>query len=272
MFTQVVGKVRLALAPAEPEWQHVPLYVTAWGLTTGPMPAGDRSVELAFDLVHHQLTVGSGHGDGAVLTLAGRSVAQFYEDVLAALGHLGVTVTINPKPQEVPDPIPFPEDDRAGYDPIWVARFHRLLGSVERVVQGFRAPFTGRHTKIQFFWGTFDIAYTRFSGVPASAPPGAGVIRRPSMDAEQYCCGFWPGDERRSEPAFFTFSFPKPEGLENASVDPGGWDPSMGEFILPYEAVRTARDPGGVLTRFFQQTYDATVQLGRWPSPVSAKT
>src|SRR5205823_5865225 len=169
----------------------------------GPVPDGDRSFEVAFDLLDHRLNVRSSGGEEVSFGLVGRSVAQFHEDVMEALGHIGVAVTINPKPQEVPDPIPFPEDDRAAYDPVWVPRFHVALTSVERVLQRFRASFRGRHTRVQFFWGTFDLNYVRFSGRPATPAPGAGVISRPSMDAEQFFCGFWPGDERKPEPAFF---------------------------------------------------------------------
>ena len=266
MFTQVVGKLRLACSPSEREWQHVALYVTVSGLTTGPVPAGDRLFEASFDLLHHRFTVATSDGQDVGFGLAGRTVAQFHEDVLEALGHLGMAITINPKPQEVPDPVPFPDDDRGDYDPVWVSRYQRVLTSVEQVLQLFRAPFSGRHTRVQFFWGTFDLNYARFSGRPASPTPDAGVIRTPAMDAEQYFCGFWPGDERKSEPSFFAYAYPHPEGLEGASVGPGGWDASMEEFILPYEAVRRASDPAQTLLEFLQKSYDAVADLGPWPS------
>jgi hypothetical protein len=265
MFTQVLGKLRLACSPAEPEWQHVALYVTTSGLTTGPVPAGDRSFEATLDLLHHQFNVTTTDGAAATFGLPGRSVAQFYEDVLEALGHVGVTVTINPKPQEVPDPVPFPDDDRSEYDAVRVSRFHGALTSVERALQRFRAPFRGRHSRVQFFWGTFDLNYVRFSGRPATPTPGAGVISRPAMDAEQYYCGFWPGDERKAEPAFFAYTFPQPEGLDRAEVKPGSWDPSMGEFILPYEAVRGSPDPERSAMTFFERSYEAAAAIGDWP-------
>jgi hypothetical protein len=269
MFTQVAGKMRLARSPVEPEWQHVPLYVTTTGLTTGPVPDGDRSYEAVFDLLHHRFTAQTTRGDAVSFGLAGCSVAQFHEQVLEAFGHIGVTIEINPKPQEVPDPIPFPDDERADYDPVWVARFHAALTSVERAMQRFRAPFRGRHSRLQFYWGSFDLNYARFSGRPASAPPGAGVISSPAMDAEQYTCGFWPGDDRRAEPSFFAYAFPPPEGLERASAEPGFWDEAMGEFILPYEAVRLAEDPDGHLLAFLEACYRATAELGRWPAELT---
>jgi hypothetical protein len=264
MFTQMIGKLRLARSPAEPEWQHVPLYVTAWGLSSGPMPDGDRSFEASFDLVHHRLDLTTSEGDGASLGLVGRSVAQFYADVLATLAQMGVTITIDPKPQEVPDPIPFPDDRRAAYDPVWVPRFHRAMTSVDQVFERFRAPFKGRHTRVQFFWGTFDLAYFRFSGRPASPVPGAGVISRPAMDAEQFCWGFWPGDERVAEPAFFSYTFPPPPGIEGADATPGAWNPDLGEFILLYETVRQAPAPDEVLTQFLERTYEAAVRSSGW--------
>ena len=264
MFTQVVGKIRLSRSPAEPEWQHVPLYVTTSGLTTGPMPDGNRSFELSFDLLRHRLHVATSDGDSASLGLVDRSVARFYGDVLSILAHMGVSVTINPHPQEIPDPVPFPDDDRAAYDPVWVLRFHRVLTSVDQVLQRFRAPFRGKHTRVQFFWGSFDVAYVRFTGRPASPEPGAGVIRRPAEDAEQYCWGFWPGDHRLPEPAFYSYVFPPPEGIEGTDAAPGAWDPAMGEFILPYETIRRAPAPDDALIDFLEHTYEGAVRFSGW--------
>jgi len=272
MFTQVLGKLRLARSPVEPEWQHVPLYVTASGLTTGPVPASDRSFEAAVDLLGHRFTVRTSTGDVVGFGLVGCSVARFYEQVLEALDHVDVRAEINPKPQEVPDPIPFPEDDRAAYDPVWVPRFHVALTSVERVLQRFRASFRGRHTRVQFFWGTFDLNYVRFSGRPATPAPGAGVISRPSMDAEQFFCGFWPGDERKPEPAFFAYAYPHPDGLEDASVEPGAWDPAMGEHILVYEAVRLRDDGEEQLLGFLERAYQSVAQRASWPPELTASS
>jgi len=267
MFTQVVGKLRLALSPPEPEWQHVALYVTASGLTTGPVPDGDRCFEADLDLLDHRFTVRDDDGESVSFGLEGRSVSEFHEDVLEALGHIGVAVEINPMPQEVPDRVPFPDDRRAGYDPVPVRTYHRALSSADRVLQRYRAGFVGRHSRVQFFWGTFDLSYFRFSGRPVTPPPDAGVIGARSMDAELFGCGFWPGDERRSEPAFFAYAYPGPEGLERASVSPadGGWDASMGEFILPYEAVRLAADPEEALLAFLESTFGAAATLAAWP-------
>jgi hypothetical protein len=265
MFTQVLGKVRLALAPVEPEWQHAALYVTPSGITTGPVPAA-ASFEAAVDLVGHRFMARSTNGDSVGFALPGRSVAEFYNDVLEGLSRIGVAVELNPDPQEVPDPIPFPQDDRDAYDPASVTRYHRALTSIERVLSRFRAGFMGRHTRVQFFWGSFDLTYTRFSGRPADPPPGAGVIGIPAMDAEQFCCGFWPGDDRSPAPGFFSYAFPRPDGLERAPVRPGAWNDALGEFLLPYEDARLADSPDEAVLAFLRTTYDAASRLGSWPA------
>jgi hypothetical protein len=265
MFTQVLGKLRLGLSPHEPEWMHVPLYVTASGLTTEPMPYRDRVIQADLDLVDHRCSLHD--GDGAMLgfPLPGRSVADFYADVLGALRSLRVEVEINPKPQEVPGAVPFPEDGRSSYDPYWVRRFHHALSSVDKVFTRFRAGFRGRHSRVQFFWGSFDLAYARFSGRAIEPPPGAGVISREAMDAEQFCCGFWPGDHRYARPAFFSYAYPQPDGFTDAAVRPAGaaWH-EMGEFILPYDAIRGLADPARGLLEFLDSSYQATASLARW--------
>jgi Family of unknown function (DUF5996) len=268
MYTQVLGKLRLSLAPHEPEWMHVPLYVTASGLTTEPMPYRDRVIQADLDLVNHRCSLSDGDGTVLGFPLPGRSVAGFYADVLGSLRSMRVDVEINPKPQEVPDPVPFPEDGRRSYDPGWVRRFHHTLTSADQVFTRFRAGFRGRHSRVQFFWGSFDLNYVRFSGRAITPPPGAGLISREAMDAEQYCCGFWPGDHRHPAPAFFSYAYPPPDGIKDAAVRPVGaaWH-EMGEFVLPYDAIRGLPDPAQGVLDFFASTYHATASLARWQQP-----
>lgn len=270
MFTQVVGKIRLTLALPEPQWANVPLYVTVTGLTTGPMPYGVELLQIDIDLADHRLVA---HASGAAevsFPLTSRSVADFYDDLMAALRHLGVDVRVNPVPSEVPDPVPFPDDTRhASYDPVWASRFHQALASVDRVFKAHRAPFAGRHTPVHFFWGTFDLAYTRYSGRPATPPLGVGSIERKAMDAECVNCGFWPGDDAHPSPAFFCYAYPKPDGLEAAAVRPdgAGWDAAMGEFLLPYEVVRRSPCPDCAILGFLRTSYRAAADRGGWPEP-----
>jgi hypothetical protein len=265
MFTQVLGKLRLGLAPHEPEWMHVPLYVTASGLTTEPMPYHDRVIQADLDLIDHRCILRDGDGTVLGFSLPGRSVAEFYTGVLGGLRSLGAEVEINPKPQEVPDPVPFPEDGRRDYDPQWVRRFHRTLTSVDQVFTRFRAGYRGRHSRVQFFWGSFDLNYVRFSGRALDPPPGAGVISREGMDAEQFAIGFWPGDHRYPAPAFFSYAYPPPDGIQDTVLRPAGaaWH-EMGEFLLPYDAIRGLDDPAAGLLDFLDCTCQAAVSLAGW--------
>jgi hypothetical protein len=265
MFTQVLGKLRLGLAPHEPEWMHVPLYVTASGLTTEPMPYRDRVIQADLDLIDHRCILRDGDGTVLGFPLPGRSVAEFYAGVLGGLRSLGAEVEINPKPQEVPDPVPFPEDGRRDYDPQWVRRFHRTLTSVNQVFTRFRAGYRGRHSRVQFFWGSFDLNYVRFSGRAIDPPPGAGVISREGMDAEQFAIGFWPGDHRYPAPAFFSYAYPPPDGIQDTVLRPAGaaWH-EMGEFLLPYDAIRGLDDPAQGLLDFLDCTCQAAVNLAGW--------
>jgi len=261
MKLQVVGKLRLELSPFEPEWANVPLYVTARGLNTSPLrhPSGEV-FDVDVDLHDHTVRVRTGAGSVEEVALRARAVAAFYEDFVDALERSGVPVEITTLPSEVPDPIPFPEDTtHASYDPEWVQRFQRTLASIAAVMKEHRAPFRGRSTPVQFFWGTFDLALTRYNGRPAE-PHGDNVIMRRSTDAEQICAGWWPGDARVTAPTFFAYAYPKPNGIEREA----GWDDGMGEFLLPYEDVRTAPDPRGALLDWLARTYEAGARLGGW--------
>ncbi|HEX5494934.1 MAG TPA: DUF5996 family protein [Mycobacteriales bacterium] len=268
MFSQVLGKFRLALAPPEPSWGHVPLAVTVTGLSTGPMTYGTQSVQVDLDLTDHRLRVAESGGSTASFPLTDRSVAAFYTEVMAVLADLGVRIELNPMPQEVPDPTPFPADTgHHDYDPAWVRRFHRVLLSVAGTFTRFRAGYRGPHSRVGLFWGTFDLAYTRFSGRPAAPPPGSNLITRGAMDAELWSCGFWPGDDDSPAPIFFCYSHPRPDGLDTAPVRPdgAGWNGDLGEFVLPYDAVRHEPSPHDAVLSFLASTFHAASQAGRWP-------
>jgi hypothetical protein len=261
MKIQVVGKVRLKLAPFEPQWANVPLYVTARGLTTSPMRHDSGEIlDLDVDLHDHRVRVRTGAGRVEEVALRARPVAEFYEDLMGALARADVPVEITTTPSEVPEPIPFPDDVvHAAYEPEWSHRFWRALASIDAVMKEHRAPFGGRTTPVHFFWGTFDLALTRYSGRPAT-PYGDDEITRRSTDAELFCAGWWPGDARNPRPAFFAYAYPRPEGIE---AEPG-WDEEAGEFLLPYDAVRTAADPRRALLDFLESTFETGARLARW--------
>ncbi len=268
MYTQVVGKLRLALSPFEPEWANVPLYVTARGLWTSPMPVGLRTIDVEFDLVDHLLIIRGSDGHLERRPLGG-AVADFYRDVMAVLGRMDVDVAISVVPSEVADPIPFPEDQTHDtYDLAQAARFHHVLTMVDVVLKRHHARFRGRTTPVQFFWGTFDLALTRYSGRRAEATPGAGVIGRVGQDAEEICAGWWPGSEGVPYPAFYAYAYPAPEGLASAAIRPGGaaWSDDAGEFLFPYDAARAEDEPSRAILAFFESTYAAAASAMGWNS------
>jgi hypothetical protein len=267
MFTQVAGKIRLALAPEEPQWAQVPLYPTARGLSTSAMPWQDGSLDIEFDLLAHELVIRTSPGAVVRIPLTDRSVARFYADVMSALEKLGVNVSIWPMPVEVADPIPFEQDDQhATYDPRAVEQFFDVLTRVARILHEYRAEFRGRTSPVQFFWGTFDLANTRFSGVPAPPPPDADVILRRAHDTEQIAVGFWPGDGRFEEAAFFAYAFPQPEEIERTTVTPPSafWSAEQGLFLLRYDDARAEPDPGTAIRDFFDSSYTACAALMGW--------
>jgi hypothetical protein len=257
----------LALSPFEPEWANVPLYVTARGLTTSPVPLGVRTFDAEFDFVDHQLVLRASDGDIERVPLRAQAVADFYAAVMDALRSLGFDVTISPGPSEVPDPIPFAEDrTHHSYDPEQVGRFFRVLAAADVVLKEHRSGFRGKTPPAQFFWGSFDLVVTRFSGRPATPPAGADTITRYGGDAEQVCGGFWPGHPQYPGPAFFAYGYPKPPGIEQASIRPAdaAWSDALGEFIFPYDAVRAALDPRRALLDFLRSSYDACAQRLGW--------
>ena len=246
MKVQIVGKLRLALSPPEPEWAHVALYLTPRGLATGPMSSAGLIFGVDLDLVAHQVSITTATGETRQVALTARPVAAFYEEFMAALGTLGIQVKFRPVPDEVSDPIPFAEDTvHSAYDPAWANRFFQVLAQADLVLKEHRAGFRGRTSPVHFFWGSFDIANTRYSGRPAEPPPGAGLLARKSEDAEQICVGFWPGAATFPDAAFYSYTYPKPDGIEAVRIGPppASWDAKLGEFALLYKDVRKAASP-----------------------------
>lgn len=266
MYTQVIGKVKLALNPFEPQWGHVPFYVTARGLTTSTIPAGLRTFDAEFDLLAHLLVMRSSDGEVERRPLGG-DVAGFYDDVVHMLKRLRVDVNLSVLPSEVSHPIRFPDDHvHNTYVREDAERYFRVLSMVDVVMKEHRARFRGRTTPVQFYWGTFDLAVTRYSGRAIEPPPGAGVIRRVGGDAEAVCAGWWPGDEKVRFPAFFAYGYPSPEGADKLPVAPhrAGWSSRSGEFLLPYDAVRSSGDPRRAILDFLESTYAGLAKMMRW--------
>jgi len=267
MVTQIVGKVRLALTPFEPQWANVPLYLTARGLTTTPMSVNGKTFQIDIDLIGHEVLVLTTRGDLRRITLTARPVADFYRDFTATLRSLAIDVKITPRPSEVSDPILFAEDTRhSTYDPTWVTRFFDVLSRIDIVFKEYRAPFRGKTSLVNFFWGSFDLALTRYSGRAVKPRQNAGVIERKGGDAEVICAGFWPGNARVPAPNFFGYAAPAPSGIEKEAVRPAGarWDPAIKEFLLPYDDVRKAAYPRQEILDFCESVYSAAARLGHW--------
>jgi hypothetical protein len=271
LWTQVVGKVRMALTPPVNHWWHVPLYVTARGLTTSPMPVGGRSVEVVFDFLDHQLRVTCSDGRREAMALRPMTVAGFYREAMAMLDRAGVAAHIWTTPCEIEGAIPFETDEvHRSYDAEAAQRFWRALVQADRVMKAFRGRFIGKASPVHFFWGSFDLAVTRFSGRRAPRHPGSAALPA-SVSVEAYShevssCGFWPGAPGVA-PVFYAYAYPEPPGFADVQVRPVGaeWSPALGEFVLPYEAVRAARDPDAELMAFLQSTYEAVADLANWP-------
>jgi hypothetical protein len=265
MWTQVVGKVRLALAPRVNHWWHVPLYVTARGLTTLSIPYDDRNFEMAFDFIDHQLRIDASDGRTYRIPLAPMTVADFYARVMSALGELDIDVRIWPMPVEVPAPIRFDLDrQHASYDAAWAQRWWRVLQRVDGVLQEFRGRFIGKCSPVHFFWGSFDLAVTRFNG--SRAPERPDPIMREAYSHEVISAGFWPGGGPIAGAAFYAYAAPEPSGLNAASIQPAAasYSRDLGEFVLMYEDVRSTGSPRETLLRFFQSTYEASANLANW--------
>jgi hypothetical protein len=268
MWSQIVGKVRLALSPRMNHWWEVPLYVSATGLTTSPIPYDRGIFEVTFDFIDHQLMIQTDHNTSRVLKLAARSVADFYGEFMAALESLGIQVKIWKMPVEIPHPIPFDQDTQhASYDPEYANRFWRVLVGSDAIFKEFRAEFIGKSSPVHFFWGSFDLAVTRFSGRRAPERPGADPITREAYSHEVISCGFWPGGGDVKEAMYYTYAAPEPVGCAQQTVRPAQafYDSQLKEFLLPYQAVRTATSPREALLAFAQSTYEAAADLGKWP-------
>lgn len=271
MYTQVIGALRLSLSPFEPHWMNVPLYVTSRGLTTTPMPIGSRTLEADFDFVDNQLVLRSSDGGLERRTLGG-AVAEFHRDVQAALERLGVQVPLAVGPSEVPEPIPFAEDrTHHDYDPAQALRFWRVLARIDTVLKEHRAGFFGETPPVSFFWGSFDLAVVRVGVRRVTPRPGAGTIERFGGTAEQICGGWWPGDARYPEPAFYAYAWPKPAGVERAAIRPAGaaWNATIGEFVLPYSVTIESPDPRDAILEFLRSTYDVGARLLSWSAELT---
>jgi len=267
MWTQIVGKVRLRLTPIENHWWNVPLYVTARGLGTSRIAYGDRAFELRFDFKRHELVLETSDGQWKALPLKPRSVAEFHEEFMELLRLAGIEVKIWRMPVEIPDPIAFDEDRvHASYDPKAVEKFWRILLSVDTVFKQFRARFIGKSSPVHFFWGSFDLAVTRFSGRRATERPGADSMTREAYSHEVSSVGFWPGSGNVQDAAFYSYAAPEPPGFKDERVRPDGafYDRQLGEFLLMYDDVRKAESPTATLLEFCQSTYEPAATLGKW--------
>jgi len=271
LWTQIVGKIRLSLTPwLNHSWQ-VPLYVTARGLGTSPIPTGVEVFEIEFDFISHRLVVRTSKGDERTLRLEPRTVADFYLALIDLLRDIGVVVSIDETPNEIPNPIRFPEDDaHASYDAAAVHRFWRALVQIDRIFKLFRSGFVGKASPAHFFWGSFDLAVTRFSGRRAPLHPGGvpglpNAVVREAYSHEVSSAGFWPGSEAFPRPAFYSYAYPEPARFRDTPVTAGAaFDATLQEFVMPYHTVATAPQPDALLLDFLSTTYSAAADAGAW--------
>ena len=271
-WTQIVGKIRMVQTPWINHSWHVTLYVTARGLTTSPIPYGTRTFQIDFDFVDHRLVIETGEGLVRAIALRPRAVADVYAEIFAALRELGLDVRIHPVPNELPDATPLDTDrEHAAYDPEYANRFWRVLSQSHRVFTVFRARFLGKCSPVHFFWGSCDLAVTRFSGRRAPQHPGGvphlpDAVAREAYSHEVSSCGFWPGGDALPMPVFYAYAYPEPDGFREAAIAPASasYNATLREFLLPYDEVRTAAAPDEVLLSFLQSTYEAAADLGRW--------
>lgn len=271
LWTQIIGKIRLALAPKINHWWHSTLYVTPRGLTTSMIHDGTHNFQISFDFLNHQLLIETSNGITKIIELMPRSVADFYEVVMSTLKEIGVEVEIWTMPQEVADPIPFEQDTQhAAYNPEYAQRFWQILVQCDRLMTLFRSRYAGKCSPVHFFWGSFDLAVTRFSGRRAPDHPGgvpnmADWVTRDAYSHEVSSCGFWFG-KGTTEAIFYAYAYPAPEGFKDYPVQPqeAFYSSEMQEFILPYDSVRQASDPDAMVLTFLQSTYEAAANLGHW--------
>jgi hypothetical protein len=267
MWTQIVGKVRMALTPLVNHWWNVTLVVSARGLTTAAMPCGDRWLDMEMDFLDHLLVIRASDGEVRRVPLRSQPVSAFYAETMSSLAAMNIRPHLSPHPAEVEGFPPFDEDHQARpYDPEYAQRFWRVLAHSTGVLQAFRAEFIGKCSPVHFFWGGFDLAVTRFSGRPAPARPGADPMSREAYSHEVSSVGWWPGDARLPEPAYYSYAAPEPEGFGTSPVLPreAYYDPEVGFFYLPYDTVRSAPDPRRLLLDFCRTTYAAAADRGGW--------
>ena len=270
LMTQVVGKVRMENTPLMSHWWNVVLYVSARGLTTGLIPYGDRAFSMEFDFIDHQLVISTTNGDQRAVPLKPGPIADFYRDVMAVLDELGLSTEMWTMPVEIPDAIPFDSDQQhVAYDADQAHRFWLALVQMNRVFEKFRSRYIGKVSPVHFFWGALDLAVTRFSGRPAPKHPGGAPNCGPHVMWEAYShevssAGYWPGPD--GEGVFYSYAYPEPAGFRDGSVSPAEatFDEALGEFTLPYTAVREADDPDAVLLEFLQSTYEVAADLAGW--------
>jgi len=272
LWTQIVGKIRLALGPWINHSWGVTLYVTSRGLTTSLIPCGARAFEIEFDFIRHQLGISTTEGDERAIRLQPQSVASFYREVMSKLRELAIEVQIGMRPNETLEAIPFDRDEKhAAYDPEYANRFWRVLLQADRVFKEFRSRFCGKCSPVHFFWGSFDLAVTRFSGRPAPPHPGGiphlpDAITREAYSQEVSSLGFWPGNDQIPTALFYSYAYPSPDGFAQAKVKPAAasFHPQLREFVLPYDDVRGAESPDDAVLEFAQTTYDAASTLAKW--------
>jgi hypothetical protein len=267
MWMQMVGKLRLALSPRLNHWWEVPLYVSARGLTTSAIPYRLGDFETEFDFINHVLRFTTSRNETKTIALAPRSVADFYREFKATLAALGIEAKIWPMPVEIPNPIRFDQDTvHASYDPVYANRFWRILATVDAICKEFRARFIGKASPVHFFWGSCDLAATRFSGRRAPERPGADAVTREAYSHEVSSVGWWPGNGGFDAPVFYAYAAPEPSGFRDTKILPtqASYNAQIGEFLLSYDAVRNSADPAGMLMDFFQSTYEAAANLGNW--------
>jgi hypothetical protein len=271
MWTQIVGKIRLALTPLVNHWWNVPLYVAPRGLSTSAIPYSDRFFQITFDFISHLLLIETTDGSTKTIALRSRSVAEFYQEMMAALNSLGMHVTIWTTPVEVADRTPFEKDQKhSTYDPEYAQRVWRILAQTSRVLTEFRSRFIGKVSPVHFFWGAFDLAVTRFSGRTAPSHPGVPncglFVMVEAYSHEVSSCGFWPGGGLIDEPAFYAYAYPEPQGFKEYPIQPpeAFYHREISEFLLPYDVVRSAKSPDEVLLSFLQSTYEAEAMCAKW--------
>ncbi len=267
MWTQIVGKTRKALTPLVNHWWNVTLYVTPRGLTTSAILFGREAFDVQFDFLRHRLFISTSKGEERSMELRPRSVADFYGEYMETVRSLGIEVKIHTTPDEFDDKTPFEQDTKhASYDKRYVENFWRILLNADRLFKQFRSPFLGKCSPVHFFWGSMDLAVTRFSGKRVAPPKGADAMTREAYSHEVISCGFWPGDRRYKQAAFYSYTLPAPAGLEKEKVRPRGayWDTQMGEFFLKYDDARAASSPEQAILEFCQSTYDAGAKLANW--------